>query len=196
VLAALAGFVDALGFLYLGGFFVSFMSGNSTRLGIGIATNLHEAMIAGGLIFTFVLGVLTGTLVTARTSYQAASLWLESALLLAAAVIYHVGYDHFAIPIMVLAMGAENTLFHRDGEVSIGLTYMTGTLVKTGQHLAWAILGRNPWGWVPYALLWLGLITGGAIGATTYMAIGLHALWGAFALAAVCTVWASIRGTE
>ncbi|MFJ5369898.1 DUF1275 family protein, partial [Bosea sp. CER48] len=33
-LSGLAGFVDALGFLSLGGFFVSFMTGNTTRLGI------------------------------------------------------------------------------------------------------------------------------------------------------------------
>ena len=36
-LAALAGYVDAIGFLKLGGLFVSFMSGNSTRLAVGLA---------------------------------------------------------------------------------------------------------------------------------------------------------------
>ena len=35
-LSTLAGYVDATGFLMLGGFFVSFMSGNSTRLGVGL----------------------------------------------------------------------------------------------------------------------------------------------------------------
>lgn len=34
-LSALAGYVDAIGFIQPGGFFVSFMSGNSTRLGVG-----------------------------------------------------------------------------------------------------------------------------------------------------------------
>ncbi|MBY0381386.1 MAG: DUF1275 domain-containing protein [Xanthobacteraceae bacterium] len=196
VLAGLAGYVDALGFLYLGGFFVSFMSGNSTRLGIGIAINLHEALIAGGLIFTFVIGVLIGTIVNAKTRYRMASLWLETTLLFAAAAVHAFGSDHLAIPLMVMAMGTENTLFHRDGEVSIGLTYMTGTLVKTGQHLAWAILGQAPWGWVPYTLLWLGLIVGGAVGSMAFMAVGLQALWGAFAAAVFCTIWATIQGIE
>lgn len=45
-LAALAGYVDAIGFLRLGGFFVSFMSGNSTRLAVGIASRSADALIA------------------------------------------------------------------------------------------------------------------------------------------------------
>ena len=32
-MSTLAGYVDAIGFLHLGGLFVSFMSGNSTRMG-------------------------------------------------------------------------------------------------------------------------------------------------------------------
>jgi uncharacterized membrane protein YoaK (UPF0700 family) len=42
-LSALAGYVDAIGFIKLGGFFVSFMSGNSTRLGVGLAHGSHHA---------------------------------------------------------------------------------------------------------------------------------------------------------
>ena len=48
-LAAQAGFIDALGFLKLGGLFVSFMSGNSTRLGVGLATGASVAGMAAGL---------------------------------------------------------------------------------------------------------------------------------------------------
>src|SRR3546814_19780604 len=38
LLAVLAGFVDAIAYISLGGFFASFMSGNTTRLGVGLAT--------------------------------------------------------------------------------------------------------------------------------------------------------------
>jgi uncharacterized membrane protein YoaK (UPF0700 family) len=36
-LSALAGYVDGIGYLHLGGLFVSFMSGNSTRMGVSLA---------------------------------------------------------------------------------------------------------------------------------------------------------------
>src|SRR5215472_19023315 len=44
MLAALAGMVDAIGYLHLKGLFVSFMSGNSTQLAVSLGQgNLAEA---------------------------------------------------------------------------------------------------------------------------------------------------------
>ena len=62
-LSALAGFVDAIGFIGSGGFFVSFMSGNSTRFGVDAATASSHALVALGLIGAFVGGVTAGALV-------------------------------------------------------------------------------------------------------------------------------------
>ncbi|MDP9164215.1 MAG: DUF1275 family protein, partial [Pseudomonadota bacterium] len=62
-LSALAGFVDAIGFLGTGGFFVSFMSGNSTRLAVGVARNAAFAATALALVAAFVTGVIIGSLV-------------------------------------------------------------------------------------------------------------------------------------
>ena len=56
-LSALAGYVDGIGFLHLGGLFVSFMSGNSTRLGVSLAQgDWSNAAAALGLIALFVTG--------------------------------------------------------------------------------------------------------------------------------------------
>ena len=56
-LSALAGYVDGIGFLHLGGLFVSFMSGNSTRLGVNLAAgHWSNAAEAIGLIALFVIG--------------------------------------------------------------------------------------------------------------------------------------------
>ncbi|HET7888526.1 MAG TPA: DUF1275 family protein, partial [Bradyrhizobium sp.] len=54
-LSALAGYIDGIGFLHLGGLFVSFMSGNSTRMGVSLAeANWQAAANALGLIVLFV----------------------------------------------------------------------------------------------------------------------------------------------
>jgi uncharacterized membrane protein YoaK (UPF0700 family) len=87
---------------------------------------------------------------------------------------------------MALAMGAENAVFERDGEVSIGLTYMTGTLVKVGQRLTAALFGGDRFAWAPYLLLWAGL----AAGASVYPVVGLQGLWAAVAAIAILAVLA------
>ena len=58
-LRALAGYVDAIGFLHLGGLFVSFMSGNSTRMGVSLAEGQWwSALESLGLIALFVVGAV------------------------------------------------------------------------------------------------------------------------------------------
>ena len=60
-LAALAGMVDAIGYLRLGHLFVSFMSGNSTQLGVAVGGgDLTEAGVIAELIALFVLGAAAG----------------------------------------------------------------------------------------------------------------------------------------
>ena len=77
-LAGLAGFVDAIGFLYTGGFFTAFMTGNSTRMAVGLFTDTSIAAIAGSMIATFVLGViLAGGL--SRRSAERARHWPHTA---------------------------------------------------------------------------------------------------------------------
>jgi uncharacterized membrane protein YoaK (UPF0700 family) len=178
-LSALAGFVDATGFIALGGFFVSFMSGNTTRFAVGLAQGSVSAAIALGLIGIFVLGVMAGTLVGHfATRQRAASVLALVALLLAAAALLGMaGHAAPAAAAMALAMGAENAVFAPNGEVHIGLTYMTGTLVKFGQHLCAAFLGGARWAWWPYLLLWLGLASGAVTGALAYPHLGLGNLW-------------------
>lgn len=192
-LSALAGYVDALGFIELGGFFVSFMSGNSTRLGVGLEGVRESAnwSIAGALIATFVAGVVFGTVV-GRFAYlrrHVVLLLLVSLCLAAAATCHGFGLSIPAVGLMAFAMGMENTVFEREGEVSIGLTYMTGTLVKMGQRMAMALMGGPRLAWMAYFGLWLGLISGAFAGALIYPHMGLNALWfAAFAAAGLAFV--------
>jgi len=197
-LSALAGFVDAIGFLSLGGFFVSFMSGNSTRLGVGLAEASGAALVAASLIGTFVFGVVAGSLAghIAGRNRRPVVLALVAALLALAAAFAAGGWPRATIVFAGLAMGAENAIFERDGEVQIGLTYMTGTLVKLGQRLTAAFLGGDSMGWLPYLLLWLGLVSGGLAGALVYPRLGLSALWIAAGIALLLSFVTVLIGHE
>jgi uncharacterized membrane protein YoaK (UPF0700 family) len=187
-LSGVAGYVDAIGFLKLGGFFVSFMSGNSTRLGVGLATGHWEAAVTAlSLIALFVAGVVLGALVArwAGEERRSVVMALEALLLAGAAGLILAGFDQAGVAAMVLAMGAENAVFQRNGDVGVGLTYMTGALVKAGQRIAAALTGGDRWAWGPFALLWAGLTLGGALGAAAYLRFGVLALWGAAVVVAV-----------
>ncbi len=87
-LAALAGCVDAIGFLQLGGHFVSFMSGNSTQLAVGLVTDRGGAVLElTAIIVLFVIGAGLGTLTAhfARTLQAFAVLAVVAGLLATAA---------------------------------------------------------------------------------------------------------------
>lgn len=177
-MAAIAGYVDAIGFLKAGGFFVSFMSGNSTRLAVGAVTGAPSASFAAGLIGCFIVGVMAGTLASGRDGNRARLVLLVVAALLAtAAASDALGVAQLGIFIAAAAMGAENATFARDGDVQIGLTYMTGTLVKFGQRLTRALQGRAQSEWLPFLLLWCGLIGGGLLGTLAFKMLGFAGLW-------------------
>lgn len=177
-LSALAGYVDATAFIQAGGFFVSFMSGNTTRFGVGLAAGSGQALFAAALICTFFMGVVTGSLLGSFASSRRgpAVLALVSLLLVVAAALT-AAEPFWAMFPMALAMGAENAVFEKDGDVGIGLTYMTGALVKAGQRLAAALLGGERWSWVPYLLLWLGLAAGALTGALASRWLGAGGVW-------------------
>ena len=78
---------------------------------------------------------------------------------------------------VAFAMGAMNMMFEVKGEVRIGLTYMTGTLVKFGHRLALALVGEERWGWLPYFVLWSGLVGGALLGASACHVMGALSLW-------------------
>ncbi len=187
-LAGLAGFVDAVGFLKTGGLFVSFMSGNSTRMAIGFLGATAMGLAAAMLIGLFVCGVILNVLLTERITIahrKVVAMATVAMLLFLAALCQSVGIDLFAIGALCLAMGASNTIFRRDGEVSIGVTYMTGTLVKLGDRIASAALGGDRMAWLPYLLLWLALLAGGILGTAAYGWSADGSIWIAAAFAAL-----------
>ena len=182
-LASLAGMVDAIGYLHLGGLFVSFMSGNSTQLGavLGQARFADGGVIAE-LVALFVLGAEAGQIVAALTGYRHMT-WVligVTSMLTVAAV------SAAAPEPMVLAMGALNASMHRAGSLPVSLTFVTGVLVRFGQGLGDFLTRRSAgWGWLAQASPWVGLMSGAIVGAAVYGLIGDATIWIAVAFSGV-----------
>jgi uncharacterized membrane protein YoaK (UPF0700 family) len=190
-LSGLAGYVDGVGFIHLGGLFISFMSGNSTRLGVTVAAaDWLKALEALKLIGLFVAGAALGSLIGHRRGRhrQWIVLLVEALLLGAGGAAFRLGAPDITIIAIVVAMGLENAMFQTDGGTGIALTYMTGTLVRIGQLLAAVLHGGPRWAWLPYLLLWSAMVAGAAIGTATYLFINLDAVW--FAAGAVLLICA------
>lgn len=178
-LAGLAGYVDAAGFLSADRYFVSFMSGNTTRLGVDLIQFPARAWIPALLIAGFVLGVFGGALLAAKAGERRKPVVLGTVTLLltGAAAAQATGHTAAMLALLVIAMGALNNTFQRGGEVSVGLTYMTGALVRMGQGLAAWLMGTGGEGWSGWLLLWLGLALGAVLGAIGWLHAPAYVLW-------------------
>lgn len=191
-LAFLAGQVDATGFVVAGGYFTSFMSGNTTRLGVELASAPALALLPVMIIACFVGGVALGAMVAIRCAgrHKRVLLAMVALLLGVAGLALHQSRDALFLALAAGAMGISNNVFSRDGEVTVGVTYMTGALVRTGQGLAARLLGRPNAAMRGYALLWLALALGASCGALLYARDPGIAAGAAFALAGVLFICA------
>jgi uncharacterized membrane protein YoaK (UPF0700 family) len=175
LIAALAGMVDAIGYLRLSHLFVSFMSGNSTQLATALGQgDLSEAGVIAELIALFVLGAAAGQMLAARSGpWHLTSVLIAVALLLAIAALLAATPEP-----MVIAMGALNAAMHRAGKIAVSLTYVTGTLVKFGQSLGDFLTRRlTGFSWLAQIVPWLGLIAGATIGSAAYLRLGGAVTW-------------------
>ncbi len=174
VLAALAGVLGATAFTHSAGYFVTFMTGNAQRAVLGYFR--HDVLLsvtAGLLIVCFIAGVVTAswcrrhfwvahphgpTVLTTFSLVGATALdiiigrWDESQL------------DFTPILFVVFGIGALNTSFVKDGEVSIPISYVTGTLVKMGQGIERHIAGGKASDWLGYFLLFASFVLGATAG--------------------------------
>lgn len=196
-LAAVAGFVDAIGFLDTGGLFVSFMSGNSTQGAVDVLDGQSSiALVSVGIIGAFVIGVTVGATVSLRAAHPRAWVVAGSGAAVAVAAALALGGDstRWRVGLLAAAMGALNTLFLADGRARVAITYATGTLVSLGLGLAALLTGGSRSAWRRPLLLWSSLVAGAVIGGAAHrlgspVALGIAAL----TLAGAATVIA-LRG--
>ncbi|WP_336488184.1 YoaK family protein [Methylobacterium nigriterrae] len=182
ILTALAGYVDALGFIRLGGLYTSFMSGNTTQLSVALGhQEFRHAILPALLIFMFFLGAMLGgglSVVTAPRWATPVVLAFEALVVIGALSIGVATPDlGLASLFMALAMGAQNAVLVQVQGFRAGTTFVTGALFSFGQKVALALSRRGPaYAWVGDGAVWLALLAGAAAGAIVYGRIGLLAL--------------------
>jgi len=190
-LTALAGWVDAIGFLRLGGLYPSFMSGNTTQLGIALGTHDWTAVgLPALLIALFVAGAFAGALIGGlATRWCLVWCFTLEALLLVAAFLLSLAQSQpvLAIAPLPLAMGLQNVTALQFARRGVGVTYVTGSLVALGEGLADAVRG-NTTRWPRPCLTWLAMGVGAIGGATAHVIAASAAL----AVPAACSVMAAV----
>ena len=166
LLAIVAGYADAVGFLVFNAF-AGAMTGNTVLLGIALAGNqLAAAAESAGIIAAFVVGVAASALLR-RYVPLAALLGLEAAATVAAALIMPL----VAAPVLAFAMGLQNAAMTHFAGTSLNTVFLTGNLQKlveslldrdaprahaTAEGIAVALLSRM---WVAYLA---GVVLGAA----------------------------------
>jgi uncharacterized membrane protein YoaK (UPF0700 family) len=174
VLGALAGVLGATAFTHSAGYFVTFMTGNAQRAVLGyFRDDVLLSVTAGLLLLSFVAGVVVASV--CRRHFWVAhphgpTVLATFSLIAATAVdVFDEGWEEYQLdfpPIMlvVFGIGALNTSFVKDGEVSVPLSYVTGTLVKMGQGIERHIAGGDVSDWLGYFLLFASFVLGATLG--------------------------------
>ena len=198
VLAMLAGVLGATAFTHSAGYFVTFMTGNAQRAVLGyFRDEVLLSVTASLLLLCFVAGVVVAS-VCRRHLWVAhphgPTLLTTLSLLAATAVdVIDEGWEENLLdfaPIMLVAfaIGSLNTSFVKDGEVSVPLSYVTGTLVKLGQGIERHIAGGTIADWLGYFLLFVSFVLGATLGGCISLVVnGTGMLVAASALCALTT---------
>ncbi|WP_338568168.1 YoaK family protein [Pseudomonas canadensis] len=175
-LSVLAGMTDAIGFMASGDF-VSFMSGNTTRLAVAISAG--DLGLTGRLLLlvaTFVVGNALGVVVSRVSRRHALPLLLCIAALLCGAAWLPFADTLPALLAAIIAMGMLNAAVEEVNGLPVGLTYVTGALSRFGRGLGRWLLGERRSGWRVQLIPWAGMFVGAVIGALLEQQMGLKAL--------------------
>ena len=197
ILTALAGYVDAIGFVQLSGLYTSFMSGNTTQLGVALAhRELAHTVMPVLLIAVFLLGSTLGSglFIVVPAPWKTSAVLAYEAVLVFGALALGLQLPDFGLAsvCMALAMGAQNAVLGSVKGFRAGTTFVTGALFSFGQHIAAAFTGTGPrFGWVGDAAVWLALMLGALAGAAVYAATGIVALIVPAVLTAVMAIGAA-----
>lgn len=191
-LSVLAGMTDAIGFLATGDF-VSFMSGNTTRLAVSLGEGDFGGLVRLSVaLASFVVGNALGVILARFSGRRAAPILVCCAMLLALSAVWPFDWNVPALVAAILAMGMLNAVVEQVNGLPIGLTYVTGALSRFGRGLGRWLLGERRNGWRVQLVPWSGMCVGAVLGALLEQQLGLAAMAASAALAALLALLALV----
>lgn len=182
MLAALAGFINAVGFLTFGDVFMASPEANTTVLGASLPGNLAIAQFAAGLLASFVGGVVVATLITHRSGrYRRTTVLLCTVVaLIGAYLAFRSNVEIIPAVLLAMAMGAVHCLFEKDDPDLQEAMSPSAQIVRFGEALAGGRNGVSHRQLGLHASFWLAFLIGGLAGAGAWIMLDAQS----FALAA------------
>ena len=200
LLSCVAGMSDAIGFSQTGEF-VSFMSGNTTRMAIALSNqDFSRGSRLAIVIGLFVAGNALGAIVArvGRRHKRAALLTYSCLLLVVSAVLPGVighpdtlGLENLpggtrpldpnmtlvSLVLLIFAMGALNCTVDSIEGVGLSLAFVSGAVAKFGRGLGNLLMGERRFDWAIQLGPWSGLVLGAMVGNLLDNRYGRGALW-------------------
>lgn len=173
-LALIAGYIDATGLIQWKTY-VSFMSGNTTSLGVAISTGKSGIIITSVTVIScFLLGIYAGTCLSLwkRIKNQILTFYIVSGILIFYSIIAYF-YDInnlLSIAIVGFSMGMMNTIVTSVGNQKVNTDFVTGTLNSLARNTAMLTMTKDiaekkeyQSNAVHLLLLWIGFLSGASI---------------------------------
>jgi uncharacterized membrane protein YoaK (UPF0700 family) len=170
-LAFIAGYLDAAGLLKWK-IYVSFMSGNTTQLGVALSSGKLLVIITTiAVISCFVLGIYAGTCLSLwkGCKIQTLPFYIVSGILILYTAVSHY-YDIntvLSIAIIGFSTGIMNTIVTSVGNQKVNTDFVTGTLNSLARNTAMFNMSSDETNRKQYklnavrlVLLWTGFISG------------------------------------
>jgi uncharacterized membrane protein YoaK (UPF0700 family) len=200
LLSCVAGMSDAIGFSQTGEF-VSFMSGNTTRMAIALSNlDFSRGSRLAIVIGLFVAGNALGAIVArvGRRHKRSALLTYTCLLLVVSAVLPGVighpdtlGLENLpggtrpldpnmtlaSLVLLIFAMGALNCTVDSIEGVGLSLAFVSGAVSKFGRGLGNLLMGERRFDWAIQLGPWSGLVLGAMVGNLLDNRYGRGALW-------------------
>lgn len=170
-LTAVAGWVAVVGFLELGGLYVSFISGNTVQIGLNAERAYWPLVSRSGVaVGLFIAGSVCGGLVAIGAPRWALPLTLlvEAVALAGGAYLLWMlpDWPHAMIACLSFAMGLQNHAVAKTRTDGAGTTFVTGVLFRAGDSFARRVTGRDHTGlWISSLVVAVTFAAGAAGGA-------------------------------